>query len=183
MENTFYKLYEPNEVLEFYCYFSNELKSLDVKHDSSENNNLNAINETDDYLSEYFERDLIEDLELGGINFQENETEEVKINRIKRNQKIVKKLKTAYDSKCQLCNESFKMDNGDEYCEAHHIVWLSNGGSLGPDNVLILCANHHRMFHYATNSLEIENLIDNRRKIKIGGKEFILKSKSFNFNM
>lgn len=79
----------------------------------------------------------------------ENQKKELVINRIKRVKSIVDALKEKYHYKCQICGFNFKMKNGNEYCEAHHLVPLSTGGSQMPENVIIICPNHHRMLHYA----------------------------------
>ena len=63
------------------------------------------------------------------------------------------------------------MDNGRYYCEAHHLVPISEDGSQGPENVIILCANHHRMFHYAKNVITFKE--DNgEKKIIINDTEY-----------
>lgn len=96
-----------------------------------------------------------------------NDTVETIINRIKRHQQIVTKLKDKYNNHCQIdgCNFTFKKKNGGFYSEVHHLVPLSQGGSQGEDNVVILCPNHHRMFHFAY--VEIGELKNSCRKIKI----------------
>lgn len=55
--------------------------------------------------------------------------------------------------KCQISDCGFTFPKGKEgergtYCEAHHLQSLSNNGKDIPQNIVILCANHHRMFHY-----------------------------------
>lgn len=104
-----------------------------------------------------------------------NESIEVKINRIKRKQQIVNRLKSKYNNCCQIeeCNFTFKKKNGEFYSEAHHIELLSEGGSQDEDNVVILCPNHHRMFHYS--NVEIFDLDENRRKIIINGEGYYIK--------
>lgn len=79
----------------------------------------------------------------------ENIKKEIVINRIKRVKSIVDALKEKYHYKCQICGFNFKMKNGNGYCEAHHLVPLSTGGSQMQENVIIICPNHHRMLHYA----------------------------------
>ena len=115
------------------------------------------------------ERDLYDDIEI-----PENETEEARVTRVKRYQNIVSDLKEKYNHECQICGSSFPMDNGIGYCEAHHIKMLSENGSQTPDNVIILCANHHRMFHYAKDSIKIEELVNGKRIIKICEEEFTI---------
>ena len=106
------------------------------------------------------------DIELGELLKQFSEDmiqEELKniskerlLHLVKRYRKIVEQQKKKYDYRCQICNENFLMDNGKYYCEAHHLIPISENGSQNADNVIILCANHHRIFHYAKNSVEIE---------------------------
>lgn len=120
---------------------------------------------------------LIKNNETLYLNLQEdvtglsNETIEVKINRIKRYQHVINKLKIKYKNECQIegCSFSFKKKNGDYYSEGHHLELLSEGGSQDEDNVVILCPNHHRMFHYA--DIDIQEKINNKRKVVINGEE------------
>lgn len=104
-----------------------------------------------------------------------NESEEVKIKRIKREQQIVSKLKNKYKNCCQIegCNFTFKKKNGEYYSEAHHLKLLSEGGSQDENNVVILCPNHHRMFHYA--DVKIFDRNKDRRKAIINGEEHYIK--------
>ena len=101
-----------------------------------------------------------------------NEREELVIQRIKRNQQIVAKLKDKYNNCCQIdgCNFTFKKQNGEYYSEAHHLELLSQGGSQEESNVVILCPNHHRMFHYA--KIEISTKVNSKRRIKINDKMY-----------
>ncbi|WP_162840805.1 HNH endonuclease [Hydrogenoanaerobacterium saccharovorans] len=99
----------------------------------------------------------------------ENERKEVTIKRIIRYQRVVNELKKEHKYKCQLCGDTFLMDNGNYYCEAHHIKELSNNGTQDKTNVLILCPKHHRMFHYSKKMITITNDTENgKRVITIG---------------
>jgi 5-methylcytosine-specific restriction endonuclease McrA len=51
---------------------------------------------------------------------------------------------------CIGCNNTFRMDDGSEYIEVHHIIPLCCGGEDGIWNLSVLCAHHHRMAHFAT---------------------------------
>ncbi|MCB2295929.1 HNH endonuclease [Clostridium algoriphilum] len=102
-----------------------------------------------------------------------NETIQSKINRIKRNQRIIKELKDKYSNKCQICGFSFKEKNSGYYSEGHHMNLLSKGGVDLKRNVVILCANHHRMFHYA--DVEVFDIVDNKRKILINNEMCYIK--------
>ena len=108
----------------------------------------------------------IQELDEDGMS-PPNETQEMLIRRIKRYKKIVDTLKVRYEGRCQIegCNFTFKKQNGVYYAEAHHLLPLSKGGTQDEHNVVILCANHHRMFHYA--DVNIGELLNGKRPITI----------------
>jgi 5-methylcytosine-specific restriction protein A len=59
--------------------------------------------------------------------------------------------------KCEYCGAlGFVMDNDVHYLEAHHIVSLAKQGPDTVDNVIALCANHHRQAHYGSNKVALE---------------------------
>ncbi|AQS59441.1 HNH endonuclease [Desulforamulus ferrireducens] len=171
MENIVYKIYDLEDELDLFIIF-NGIPKLLRERGSELSNRVIQLEKDDNKIDEQTKKDFIED-----IGEHNNEIEEVFLSRIKRYQKIVKRLKIEYDHKCQLCGENFLMDNGNYYCEAHHIKMLSKDGSQSPENVLILCANHHRMFHYASKNCVIGDLIDGKRIIKIGEKEYTVQYK------
>lgn len=84
--------------------------------------------------------------------------------RFERDQKLVELLKKYRGSACQICGFSFKKANGEVYSEAHHLEFLSKDGLDISKNMLVLCANHHRQFHYgnvriiehSTDSINVE---------------------------
>ncbi|TCN21084.1 HNH endonuclease [Mesobacillus foraminis] len=90
---------------------------------------------------------------------------------------IAQEYKRRTGFKCQVCEAlglnpySFKKPNGEYYIETHHVIPVSElqAGSLSVDNLITVCANHHRQLHYGDVQL-IENTddkfafsIDNRR--------------------
>jgi hypothetical protein len=100
----------------------------------------------------------------------QNEIQESLNQRIKRYKIIVDELKQKYDGCCQIenCGFTFIKTNGEYYAEGHHILPLVKGGKQNKENVVILCANHHRMFHYA--KVQIGQVQKGRRPIKINGE-------------
>lgn len=110
---------------------------------------------------------------LNDDNVIPNETIDAKIKRIKRDQKLVAILKDKYSNKCQICNDTFKKKNGGYYSEGHHIEYLSKGGHQDEKNMVILCATHHRMFHYA--DVKIFNLIGKMRKVSFNNIDCYIK--------
>ncbi len=174
MGNTVYKTYELEEVLSLFIN-RNGISELLSTQDSELKEGINdnefevviKLPSNEEGIDIQIERDFFDDADV-----PENETEEARNNRVTRYQKIVIMLKQKYNYKCQLCGYSFRMDNGNNYCEAHHIKMLSKDGSQSPENVIILCANHHRIFHYASDTSIIGEFIDGRRIIKIGKEKF-----------
>ncbi|MFL9912202.1 hypothetical protein [Paraburkholderia sp. RL17-337-BIB-A] len=68
--------------------------------------------------------------------------------RYERDAELVRLLKHARGRQCQVCDHTFRMRNGGTYTEAHHLEELANGGLDMSRNTLIVCANHHRQFHF-----------------------------------
>lgn len=66
-----------------------------------------------------------------------------------RNPWVVELAKRASGGICQLCESPAPFLNKakEAYLEAHHIEWLSRGGSDSIDNVVALCPNCHRKMH------------------------------------
>lgn len=158
MESVDIKIYNLEDVL--------EVRIIDKKE------NVNAENNEEELDSEYLENMLCEDY-FDKSKFQ-NLTQEKKLEMIKRYRQIVNKLKKICGSKCQICGKTFLMDNGKYYSEAHHIEPLSENGGQTPENVIILCANHHRMFHYSKKRIEVGDLIDGQRKILIDDMQYVV---------
>lgn len=89
-----------------------------------------------------------------------------------RDLRVVRKLKQEYGCKCQICGHTFRKDDGEYYCEAHHIVPVAADGTQSPNNVLLLCANHHRMFHYAKERIKVGPINGNCRAIFVDGTKY-----------
>lgn len=89
---------------------------------------------------------------------------------------IANKVKQLTGYKCLLCEAlglepfSFKKPNGNPYVETHHVEPVSTlkKGVLSINNLITVCANHHRQLHYG-NSEVVENTSTNF-KFKIDGK-------------
>lgn len=70
---------------------------------------------------------------------------------------------------CELCGApGFVMDGGTPYLECHHVHGLAAGGPDTVDNVIALCANHHRQAHYGVDrvvlSTQMLRRIEERNK-------------------
>lgn len=61
------------------------------------------------------------------------------------------------DGRCEHCGkEGFLMSGGQRYLEAHHIIALADLGRDRIENVIALCAEHHREAHFGVNGEELE---------------------------
>jgi hypothetical protein len=38
-------------------------------------------------------------------------------------------------------------DRPPDWCEAHHLRWVTHGGATAPDNLALLCTRHHHLLH------------------------------------
>jgi putative restriction endonuclease len=89
---------------------------------------------------------IIEDLS----NLKESEPETVNVNQkvYKRDNKTIAQLKILRDFKCQICGTKITKKDGEFYIEAAHIKPKCKNGCETPDNILILCPNHHKEFDF-----------------------------------
>lgn len=58
-------------------------------------------------------------------------------------------LKELRGYECQICGFSFLKADGNPYVEVHHLERLADGGLNIASNMIVLCANCHKIFHYA----------------------------------
>jgi len=89
----------------------------------------------------------------------------------RRNVGMVKVLKEKYQNRCQICSFTFKTSKGTFYSEAAHIIPISDAtsGVDSPDNIWILCANHHKMLDHGA----IEAI--NNQQYRLDGMVYELK--------
>lgn len=64
-----------------------------------------------------------------------------------RNRQLVDELKGMYAGRCQLCGFDSPSLYSAESAEAHHIIYRSRGGPDVPENLVLLCPNHHTVIH------------------------------------
>jgi predicted restriction endonuclease len=76
--------------------------------------------------------------------------------RKKRDYKTVNWLKHLYDYQCQICGLVLPTKSGGFWIEAAHIKAKRDAGKETPDNLLILCPNHHKLFDQGKVSYELE---------------------------
>ena len=84
-------------------------------------------------------------------------------------------MKKYRDHKCQICAAiginpvGFATKCGIPYTEAHHVEEVGKGGDLGPENIVVLCANHHRQMHSGNVALVQKTV--NKFVFRIDGKQ------------
>jgi HNH endonuclease len=71
----------------------------------------------------------------------------VKTSRIIRDTGMIRELKLIHKNCCQICGDALELSNGKTYSEGHHIKPLGSPhhGPDIPENILILCPNHHAL--------------------------------------
>lgn len=88
----------------------------------------------------------------------------------KRDNKTIAQLKHLKEYKCQICNTYIIKKNKTHYIEAAHILGKRHKGSETPDNILILCPNHHKEFDLGDKEI-IKHTKDNFI-FRLNGKEY-----------
>lgn len=103
----------------------------------------------DDLTRDKDEAKIEEAIKQHAVSAQGKKPEQVtkQVTSYKRNRKLVNDIKAKFDNKCQICGFTFKTASGSYYSEAAHIIPISSGteGVDSPDNIWVLCANHHKM--------------------------------------
>jgi predicted restriction endonuclease len=102
------------------------------------------------------------------------ETEWVNINgtRIKRDNLTVARLKVLRGFKCQICDTRIDKRDGKFYAEGAHIKPKKGGFPETPDNILILCPNHHKEFDLGKRDVLEHN--SEYIRFLLNGKEYII---------
>jgi hypothetical protein len=80
--------------------------------------------------------------------------------RILRDTELTRKIKLLHRNQCQICGQMIHIQGGATYSEAHHIKPLG-APHLGPDkpeNILVLCPNHHVLCDYGATTLQLDQI-------------------------
>jgi len=110
--------------------------------------------------------------ELKEVNPQTPTMVEFKGKQYKRDNKSISQLKILRDFKCQICGTRILKKDREFYIEAAHIVEKHHKGPETPDNILILCPNHHKEFDLG----DRKTLEKTKEKIifELNGKEYTI---------
>lgn len=157
-ENEFKKLVN---IYEF--YIGKTFKTKFISNDEKEQLELEK------YYKTKSRAEILEDLK----NLKETDAEEITVKNklFKRDNKTIAQIKIIRDFKCQLCGIHIPKKNGDKYIEAAHIIPKHKKGRECPENIILLCPNHHKEFDLG----EPEILKQDKEKF-----EFILNAKRYN---
>lgn len=75
----------------------------------------------------------------------------------RRDEAVRKHVLSRAAGHCEYCGApGFELPDGRRYLEAHHITAMSNDGPDRVDNVIALCAHHHREAHYGRDAEKLE---------------------------
>lgn len=82
---------------------------------------------------------------------QDSNKREILMETYVRDRGWIRLAKATFGDVCMFdgCQNSFRKENGENYIETHHIKSLSDGGKDYIENLVMLCAHHHRMAHFA----------------------------------
>jgi 5-methylcytosine-specific restriction protein A len=111
---------------------------------------IDTINEQYEKEEEEALHRSIEELEKKAAQSPENPVQKVVTTSVySRNPNVGALAKLKAEGICQLCNNPapFTGKNKMPYLEAHHIVWLSEGGTDIIENTVALCPNCHKKMH------------------------------------
>lgn len=139
-----------------------------VSVDDIEQNEIIKIIETTDNRDE-----VLNELR----NLKVTDSEKVTINHIayKRDNRTIAQIKFIRGCKCQICNTSILKRDGSYYVEAAHIIPKHKEGRETPDNIVLLCPNHHKEFDLGNNEITLLN--KNLVTFKMNGKLYTVNLK------
>lgn len=104
---------------------------------------------SDEYHSE--EKDIQQYDEKEIEDLMDNDsyiTEKIGTRKIRHMSRAVgNSLKLLYGYRCQICGEYIGEKYGSHLIHAHHIEYFTKSLNNNPDNIMILCPNHHGIIH------------------------------------
>lgn len=125
------------------------IKGKDVSHITPEDVEQTTISrETQDMTDEERQAYLKRKIDEAYEDVKDVDPEKEKTERTKRLNKLQPLIKEKFDYRCQYCGFTFVKKNGKRYAEVAHIIPYSKSHDDSPENLLVLCPNHHKMFDY-----------------------------------
>lgn len=83
-----------------------------------------------------------------------------------RKHKLVDLAKRRADYRCEVADcaaELFTKPDGQRYVEVHHLIGMAEGGPDTLENLVCVCANHHRELHYGERKEELKKQLQQLR--------------------
>ncbi|KAF9658223.1 HNH endonuclease [Tenacibaculum sp. ZH5_bin.1] len=107
--------------------------------------------EITNHLKDKTKNNLINELE----NSENDNSEKVTINHksYKRNNKVIALIKILRNFECQICGQFILKRDGSRYIEAAHIIPKHKQGKENPENIILLCPNHHKEFDFGNRNV------------------------------
>lgn len=136
----------------------------DIEHPFHTKETINIENTKHEYKKEKQNDSTSNTETLFDEDLKNNKTDvsEYVIKVRKRNSRLVKKLKSLYENKCQITGAEyiFQKKDGVGYTEAHHLIPLGEGGFDDPRNLVVLSPQIHKMLHYAdVSTINLEDIL------------------------
>lgn len=102
---------------------------------------------------------LPEDVELP-VGNQTPERREITQDSIDRDERLVRRLKALYDDTCQVCGDRRRQSSSEGFSNVHHLMPLGapHNGPDVPENVLVVCPNHHEDFENGMLTIDPQTL-------------------------
>lgn len=121
-----------------------------TNEDFIDNNQLISKDEAEQNLLDKLIKDNRAEVveELRNLTPQTPVTVTVKGKQYLRDNKTIAQLKYLRGYRCQFCGTAIRKKDNSFYIEAAHIVPKKHHGCEMPDNILILCPNHHKEFDF-----------------------------------
>lgn len=119
------------------------------------NNEKEQIELEQFYKKNKTKADILKDLQ----NIKYSDSEEVTVHHktYKRDNKTIAQIKILRDFKCQICSTTIIKKDGSKYVEAAHIKPKHQQGRETPDNIILLCPNHHKEFDLGQLEIQLHN--------------------------
>lgn len=135
---------ESKKLKAIYEYITGEPYILDLQYEDEDLREQDEILEILRRRKEDQKEKIIQDLR----NLKPTDPEVIKFEgkTYKRDNKTIAEIKILRNFKCQICNTQILKKDGNFYIEAAHIKPKHKRGLETPENILILCPNHHKEF-------------------------------------
>lgn len=126
-------------------------------------------------ISDYYNKKKSREEIINELKYKKDiESEKVTVNHkaYKRDNKTIALIKILRNFECQICGLSIMKRDGGKYVEAAHIIPKHKKGNEKPENIILLCPNHHKEFDLG--HCKIKEHTKDKLKFFMNGKEYEL---------